>query len=105
MACPPLIVSGVRLMAAPAVLKSSRVFFTWAVTGTTSTDAGKGTATADCSAVAGDEWRFQLEEELRAELELTRIVSAGYLSEVAVVGSTVHLVELRMVEGVEGLRP
>ena len=48
---------------------------------------------------------FLLEEELPAELELTRIVSAGYLPEVAVVASAVHLVELRMVEGVEGFRP
>jgi hypothetical protein len=54
MAWPPLIVSGVRLMAAPAVLKSSRVFSTWFVTDITSADAGKKTATADCSAVAGD---------------------------------------------------
>jgi hypothetical protein len=44
---------------------------------------------------------LQLEEKLKTELQHTGISSVGHLPEVAIVASAIHLVELRMVEGVE----
>src|SRR3569833_3228002 len=43
-----------------------------------------------------------LEDELAAELQFTRIVGAGYLSEVAIGKARIDTVDLRVVEGVEG---